>query len=78
MADVTARYLLDKSALERMRLPPVRDRLGPIIEAGVAATCSMVDLEVLFSGRNAREHPIGAFPAAAPVLDVACETIPSD
>ena len=56
MADVTARYLLDKSALERMRLPPVRDRLGSIIEAGVAATCSMVDLEVLFSARNAQEH----------------------
>lgn len=34
-----ARYLVDKSALARMPLAPVRDRLGPIIEAGEAATC---------------------------------------
>lgn len=56
MARVTARYLVDKSALARMPLDPVRDRLGPIIEAGEAATCSIIDLEVLFSARNHEEH----------------------
>jgi predicted nucleic acid-binding protein len=34
----------------------VRERLGPIIESGEAATCSIVDLEVLFSARNHEEH----------------------
>ena len=53
---MTPRYLVDKSALERMPLEPVRQRLGPIIEDGAAATCSIIDLEVLFSARSHREH----------------------
>lgn len=56
MAVLTARYLVDKSALARMPLTPVRERLGPLIEAGEAATCAIVDLEVLYSARNAEEH----------------------
>jgi predicted nucleic acid-binding protein len=51
-----ARYLADKSALARMPLEPVRQRLAPLIEAGEVATCSIVDLEVLFSARNYQEH----------------------
>lgn len=35
---------------------PVRARLAPIIEAGEAATCAVVDLEVLYSVRNHAEH----------------------
>jgi predicted nucleic acid-binding protein len=53
---VRARYLIDKSALARMPLAPVRSRLAPIIEAGEAATCSIIDLEVLYSARNAEDH----------------------
>lgn len=34
----------------------VQERLGPLIEAGEAATCAVVDLEVLFSARNYDEH----------------------
>ncbi|HXV60121.1 MAG TPA: hypothetical protein VEK15_05465 [Vicinamibacteria bacterium] len=34
----------------------VRERLAPIIEAGEAATCAVVDLEVLFSARNYADH----------------------
>jgi predicted nucleic acid-binding protein len=49
-------FLVDKSALARMPLEPVRRRLAPIIEAGEAATCSIVDLEVLYSVRNFEEH----------------------
>ena len=51
-----SRYLVDESALSRMPLEPVRDRLGPIIEAGEAATCAIIDLEVLYSARNREEH----------------------
>lgn len=56
MALVKARYLVDKSALARMPLEPVRQRLAPILEAGEAASCSMIDLEVLYSARNHAEH----------------------
>ena len=51
-----ARYLIDKSALARMHLEPVRQRLTPIIEAGEAATCSIIDLEILFSARGYTDH----------------------
>lgn len=51
-----ARYLIDKSALARMPHPAVRERLAPIIEAGEAATCAIIDLEVLFSARNRQDH----------------------
>jgi predicted nucleic acid-binding protein len=53
---VNARYLIDQSALARMPLSGVRERLAPIIEAGEAATCSIVDLEILYSARNRGEH----------------------
>ena len=49
-------FLVDKSALARMPLASVRRRLAPIIEAGDAATCSIVDLEVLYSVRSSEEH----------------------
>lgn len=50
------RYMVDKSALARMTSGPVRRRLAPLIEAGEAATCSIIDLEVLYSARNQEEH----------------------
>ena len=56
MALVRARYLVDKSALARMPLDPVRSRLAPLIEAGEAATCAIIDLEVLYSARNHQDH----------------------
>lgn len=34
----------------------VRVRLAPIIEAGEAASCAIVDLEVLFSAPNYADH----------------------
>ena len=49
-------YLIDKSALARMPDARVQARLVPILEAGEAATCAIIDLEVLYSTRNAREH----------------------
>ena len=49
-------YLIDRSALARMQHPAVEGRLAPIIESGDAATCSIVELEVLYSTRNRKEH----------------------
>jgi predicted nucleic acid-binding protein len=56
MAGLRARYLIDKSALARMPLEPVRARLAPILEAGEAATCDVIDLEVLYSARGYDEY----------------------
>ena len=56
MALLKVRYLIDKSALARMPLDPVRKRLAPILEAGEAATCAIIDLEVLYSARNRRDY----------------------
>ena len=49
-------YLIDKSALARMIHEPVRRRLAPIIGDGEAASCAIIDLEVLFSARNLDEY----------------------
>ena len=49
-------YLIDKSALARMEHPRVQARLVPVIEAGEAATCAIIDLEVLYSTRNQADH----------------------
>ena len=51
-----ARYLIDKSALARMPVESVRARLAPILESGEAATCAIIDLEVLYSARSHPEH----------------------
>lgn len=49
-------YLIDKSVLARMGNPRVQERLGPVIEAGEAATCAVIELEVLYSARNQADH----------------------
>jgi predicted nucleic acid-binding protein len=49
---LSARYLVDKSALARFTIPAVEARLRPLIEDGDVATCAIVDLEVLYSSRN--------------------------
>lgn len=49
-------YLIDKSALARMSDLRVQARLVPILEAGQAATCAVIDLEVLYSTRDASDH----------------------
>ncbi len=45
-------YLADKSALSRLTIPAVRDRLGPLLINGLVATCPIIDLEVLYSARS--------------------------
>ena len=52
-----ATHLLDNSALARARTrPPVAARLEPLILQGLAATCSVTELEQLFSSRSGAEH----------------------
>lgn len=50
------RYLIDKSALARIRLKPVYAALQPRIVAGEVARCSIVDLEVLYSAQSPKDY----------------------
>ena len=45
-------YLVDKSALARMRHPSVAARLLPLLEAGDVAISGVLELEVLYSARG--------------------------
>lgn len=51
-----ALYLADTSALSRLNHPAVDAALSPLIESGRVATCSMVELEVLFSARSPDDY----------------------
>lgn len=53
---VVARYLVDTSAAARLQRPTVAQRLVPLIEAGLVATCAPLDYEALTSARNPREY----------------------
>jgi predicted nucleic acid-binding protein len=53
---LTAVYLGDKSALARMGVTAVRQRLEPLVIDGLLATCGIIDLEVGYSARNADIH----------------------
>ncbi|MFC0439308.1 PIN domain nuclease [Kutzneria buriramensis] len=51
-----ARYLADTSALARLHKAVVYEFLGPLIEAGLVAICSMVELEILYSARGKGDY----------------------
>ena len=53
---LSARYLVDKSALARMPVPAVEARLRPLLEDGAVGTCAIVDLEILYSSRNLTDY----------------------
>jgi predicted nucleic acid-binding protein len=50
-----AEYIADKSALARLSSARVYAVLGPLIEAGLVATCAVIELEVLWSTRTVGE-----------------------
>ena len=50
-----ARYIADKSALARLRHPTVRAALGDLIEAGLVATCGVIEFELLWSTWSSEE-----------------------
>ena len=52
---VRPRYIADKSALARLRYPQVSAVLSPLILAGEVATCSVIELEILYSARGYRD-----------------------
>ncbi len=49
-------HLVDTSVLARMAKPAIAARAEPLITAGLLATCSATDLELLFSARSGAEH----------------------
>jgi predicted nucleic acid-binding protein len=49
-------YLVDKSALARAHLPQVRGALQPLAARQQLATCTIIDLELLYSARNPSEY----------------------
>ncbi len=49
-------YLADKSALARLRIPLVADRIGPLMLEGLLATCPIIDLEILYSARSLSDY----------------------
>lgn len=51
-----ARYLADKSVWARLTQQPVRAALMPYVGRGAIGTCPIIDLEILYSARNAAEH----------------------
>jgi len=51
-----AEYLVDTSVWARARKPAVAEMLESLIGKGLVGTCGTVDLEVLYSARNAAEH----------------------
>lgn len=51
-----ARYLPDTSVWARLRLPAVHAAFAPLVDRGLVGTCAIVDVEILYSARNADEH----------------------
>lgn len=50
-----ARYLADTSALARLGMPLVAEQLAPLIDAGLVATCAVIEFEILWSTRSPAE-----------------------
>jgi predicted nucleic acid-binding protein len=50
-----ASYLADTSALARLRHQPVSAVLGPLIEAGLVATCGVIEFELGWATRTTAE-----------------------
>jgi predicted nucleic acid-binding protein len=50
-----ASYLADTSALARLHHAPVAAVLGPLIEAGVVATCGVIEFELGWATRSSAD-----------------------
>jgi predicted nucleic acid-binding protein len=53
-----ATHLADTSALARLRQPAVAAVLGPLIEAGLVATCGVIEFELGWATRSAAEYDL--------------------
>ncbi|WP_212762219.1 PIN domain nuclease [Nocardia uniformis] len=47
-----SRFLVDKSALARLHLAPVREVLVPLMDRALVHICGVTELEMLYSARN--------------------------
>ncbi len=50
-----ARCIADTSALARLRHAAVADALGPLVEAGLVATCGVIEFELGWATRSSNE-----------------------
>jgi predicted nucleic acid-binding protein len=50
-----ASHLADTSALARLRYPAVASVLGPLIASGLVATCGVIEFEMGWATRTAKE-----------------------
>src|ERR1039458_10610737 len=50
-----ASHLADTGALARLRHPAVAAVLGPLIEAGLVATCGVIEFELGWAARSSKE-----------------------
>ncbi|MDX6391274.1 MAG: hypothetical protein QOJ73_2337 [Streptosporangiaceae bacterium] len=50
-----ASHLADTSALARLRHPAVAAALGPLIEAGLVATCGVIEFELGWAAKSSAE-----------------------
>jgi predicted nucleic acid-binding protein len=53
---LTPYYLGDTSAVARLGMPEVAERLVPLLEAGLVARCTPTDLEAGYSSPSPRAH----------------------
>lgn len=53
-----ATYLADTSALARLDRAPVAAVLGPLIQAGLVATCGVVEFELVWATRSGAEFDV--------------------
>ena len=53
-----ASYLADTSALARLHKPAVAAVLGPLIEAGLVATCGVIESEIAWATRSGAEFDL--------------------
>jgi predicted nucleic acid-binding protein len=62
-------YLLDTGVIKRLGRPRVREVVEPLARRGQAACCTICDLEVGYSARNADEWDqlVGALESFVPV-----------
>jgi len=68
---MTPSFLVDKSALARLPQPPVDRRLTPLLLAGDVASCSIIDLELLYSARSPADFAqLWAERRALPTVDI--------
>lgn len=53
---VSAVYLGDTSVISRINKPPVAQRLFPLIERGLVATCALLDLEAGYAAKDGSQY----------------------